>query len=264
MGFDDFIDASRFTVGNPVQGTTGLTSRAPGQTVPGDILVVASLAGCRAASTGTGFSVHAPITFTPTAGTITPVASGSLLYDAVADAGIFFSVAIWTGADGDAGDQVVIASGASRSLWANCIIRFSGGDVLNPLGGISAVAFGTDADPSVVTVASFNVEVDDSTLLWIMGGSFVGLNPQSAQPAGIERVGSLDSNADYNSFIQAGVAHRAAGASGVLVSGDVPANGVDAWNCRPAAIAMALRPGSYTGVQFVGTDGIMSQSITPP
>jgi hypothetical protein len=92
----------------------------------------------------------------------------------------------------------------------------------------------------------------------------VGTNPQSAQPAGIERVGSINSNGDYNSFIQAAVAQVNAGASGDIVSGEVPPNGVDAWNCRPAAIAMALRPGSFTGVQFVGTDGIMGQNITPP
>jgi hypothetical protein len=258
MGLDDNIAPSRFTIGNPVQGTTGLTTDAPGQTIPSDVLIVAALAGCRSASTGTGFSVHEPITFTPSAGNVEILASGSLLLDVTADAGIFFSVAVWTGASGEDGDSIDIASGSSRSLWANGLVRFSGGNSVDPISGISTVAFGTDADPSVVTVPSFNIEDEDATLLWIMGGSFVGTNPVTAQPAGVSRVGSINSSAAYQSFLQAGViGAMPAGATAPLVSGDVPKSGSFAFNCRPAAIALALRPGSYSGVQFVGTDGLV-------
>jgi hypothetical protein len=266
MGLDDAILPSRFTIGNPVQGTTGLTSVAPGQTRPSDVLIVAALAGCRAASTGTGFSVHAPITFTPSVGDVEILASGSLLYDAGADAGIFFSVAAWTGVDSEQDEttEINIASGSSRSLWANGLVRFSGGNSVDPIGGISAVAFGTDADPSVVTVPSFNIEEADSTLLWIMGGSFAGANPVTAQPAGVSRVGALNSSAAYMSFIQAGViGGMAAGATAPLVSGGVAKSGSFAWNSRPAAIALALRPGSYAGVQFVGSDGLVSYDQEP-
>jgi hypothetical protein len=260
VGLDDNIAPSRFTIGNPTQGTTSLTTDAPGQTIPSDVLIVAALAGCRAASTGTGFSVHEPITFTPSAGAVEVLASGSLLYDAGADAGIFFSVAVWTGASGEDGDSILIASGASRSLWANGLVRFSGANSVDPISGISAIAFGTDADPSVVTVPSFNIEDEDATLLWIMGGSFVGTNPVTAQPAGVSRVGSINSNASYQSFLQAGViGAMAAGPTAALVSGNVPKSGSFAWNCRPAAIALALRPGSYAGVQFVGSDAIVGQ-----
>jgi hypothetical protein len=262
VGLDDAILPSRFTLGNPVQGTTQLTTSAPGQTVPSDVLIVAALAGCRAASTGTGFSVHEPITFTPTAGTAEILASGSLLYDAGADAGIFFSVAVWTGASGEDGDEIIIASGASRSLWANGLVRFSGADNLDPISAISPVAFGTDADPSVVTIPGFLVPDADTTILWIMGGSFVGTNPVTAQPFGISRVGSINSNAAYQSFLQAGVqagSNIAGTTTPDFISGNVPKSGSFAWNCRPAAIAMAIRPGSYAGVQFVGTDGVIGQ-----
>jgi hypothetical protein len=250
---------SSFGVGSP-EGATSIAITLPNDAyVDGnELTILVVMAACEPA--GTPFTGHAPIGVTSPPAGLTLLTSTSFEYDATGGGtGVFVSVYYIQGVSG--GPTITFNTGNDLSVWTVVGARISNA-ASPPINAFSAIAVGTDADPSTVTTASITTTVNDCLLLFFCLEAFTAGGVAAATPTGWSRFVYQTTGGGLSYFtegISAVQGMPIAGATGAVSSQPIAAAPGLGFNPRPMAITIAVEPKvGVARAYFLSTNGVGS------